>query len=48
MNQLPDGLMDGDVITRFDNDLVIRYLEKVTVLDVGFEVRFKAGISVRV
>ena len=47
-HQLPDGLMDGDVITRFDNDLVIRYLEKVTVLDVGFEVRFKAGISVRV
>lgn len=47
-HQPPDGLIDGDIITRFDNDLVIRYVDKVTVEDGGFEVRFKAGISVRV
>ena len=43
-----DGLILNGQITRFDNDLVIRYLENVTVLDDGFEVRFKAGITVKV
>ena len=45
---LPDGLILNGQITRFDNDLVIRYLENVTVLDDGFEVMFKAGITVKV
>ena len=45
---LPDGLILNGQITRFDNDLVIRYLENVTVLDDGFEVKFKAGITIKV
>ena len=45
---VPDGLILNGQITRFDNDLVIRYLENVTVLDDGFEVKFKAGITVKV
>ena len=46
---VPDGLILNGEITRFDNDLVIRYLDKVDVLDDGkFDVRFKAGISIRV
>ena len=46
---VPDGLILNGEITRFDNDLVIRYLDKVDVLDDGkFDVRFKAGVSIRV
>ncbi|MBO5569705.1 MAG: recombinase family protein [Clostridia bacterium] len=45
---IPDGLILNGQITRFDNDMVIRYLENVTVLDDGFEVNFKAGITVKV
>ena len=33
---------------RFNNDLVIRYLDKVVVKDDGYEVVFKAGVSVGV
>ena len=32
----------------FNNDLVIRYLDKVTVNDDGYEVVFKAGVKVEV
>ena len=32
----------------FDNDLVIRYLDKVVVKEDGYEVAFKAGVSVEV
>ena len=47
-HELPEGLILNGRITRFDNDLVIRYLENVTVLDDGLEVKFKAGITVKV
>ena len=47
-HSVPDGLILNGRITRFDNDLVIRYLENVTVLENGFEVKFKAGITVKV
>ena len=33
---------------RFNNDLVIRYLDKVVVKDDGYEVVFKAGVTVEV
>ena len=33
---------------RFNNDLVIRYLDKVIVKDDGYEVIFKAGVRVEV
>ena len=44
-----DDLIDqtGKVL-RYDSDMVQRYLESITVLDDGFEVAFKAGISVTV
>ena len=38
-----DGSMAG-----FDNDLVIRYLDKVVVREEGYDVVFKAGVTVEV
>ena len=32
----------------FNNDLVIRYLDRVVVKDDGYEVAFKAGVTVEV
>ena len=32
----------------FNNDLVIRYLDRVVVKDDGYEVVFKAGVTVEV
>ena len=43
-----EGVIVDGRVTRFDNDLVIRYIDKVTVLDNGLEVKFKAGITVKV
>ena len=45
---LPDGLILNGQITRFNNNMVIWYLDKVVVRDEGFEVRFKAGFTVKV
>ena len=38
-----NGRMDA-----FNNDLVIRYLDRVVVKDDGYEVAFKAGVTVEV
>ena len=38
---------DGKIMS-FSNDMIVRYLEKVVVEDWGYEVWFKAGVSVRV
>lgn len=35
-------------LQRFNNDLVIRYLDKVVVKEDGYEVAFKAGVTVEV
>ena len=35
-------------VKEFDDDMVARYLEEVIVNEEGYEVRFKAGISVEV
>ena len=40
-----DVIQDGKMI-RFDNDLIIRYIDKVIVEDNGCRVVFKAGIEV--
>ena len=45
---VPEGLILNGQITRFDNDMVIRYLDTATVTKNGFEVKFKAGITVNV
>ena len=36
---------DGEIVS-FDNGMVVRYLEKVTVLNNGYEVKLKAGLEI--
>ena len=46
---VPEGVLDENGrMEAFNNDLVIRYLDKVTVKDDGYEVVFKAGVTVEV
>ncbi len=46
--RIPTDVLDAHgKMVRFDNDLVVRYLDKVIVQDCGFEVLFKAGVKVR-
>ena len=40
-------ITDGAMM-RFDNDLVIRYLDSIVVEDNGYTVWFKAGVEVKV
>ena len=43
-----DEISQWGPVTEYDDDLVRRFVEKVTVLDNGLEVKFKAGISVKI
>lgn len=43
-----DGVIDDGVVTTFDNDMVIRYVDKVVIEQYGYAVHFKAGVSVKV
>ena len=46
---VPEGVLDENgQMERFNNDLVIRYLDRVVVQDGGYEVAFKAGVKVQV
>ena len=46
---VPEGVLDENGrMEAFNNDLVIRYLDKVVVKDDGYEVVFKAGVKVEV
>lgn len=46
---VPEGVMDENGrMEAFNNDLVIRYLDRVVVKDDGYEVIFKAGVTVEV
>ncbi|MBR0149221.1 MAG: zinc ribbon domain-containing protein, partial [Lachnospiraceae bacterium] len=46
---VPEGVLDENGrMERFNNDLVIRYLDRVVVYDDGYEVVFKAGVTVEV
>ena len=46
---VPEGVLDENGrMESFNNDLVIRYLDKVVVRDDGYEVAFKAGVTVEV
>ena len=46
---LDEGIVGDDgKIMAFSNDMVIRYLDTVTVLDEGYEVNFKCGLTVTV
>ena len=45
---VPEGVLDENgQMERFNNDLVIRYLDRVVVQDDGYEVAFKAGVKVQ-
>ena len=44
---VPEGVLDETGrMESFNNDLVIRYLDRVVVKDDGYEVIFKAGVTV--
>jgi len=46
---VPEGVLDENGrMEAFNNDLVIRYLDRVVVKDDGYEVAFKAGVTVEV
>ena len=46
---VPEGVLTEDgQMEAFNNDLVIRYLDRVVVKDDGYEVAFKAGVTVEV
>ena len=46
---VPEGVLTEDGrMESFNNDLVIRYLGRVVVKDDGYEVIFKAGVTVEV
>ena len=46
---VPEGVLDENGrMDAFNNNLVIRYLDKVVVKDAGYEVAFKAGVTVEV
>ena len=46
---VPEGVLDENGrMESFNNDLVIRYLDRVVVQDDGYEVVFKAGVKVEV
>ena len=46
---VPEGVLTEDgQMEALGNDLVIRYLDKVVVRDDGYEVAFKAGVTVEV
>ena len=46
---VPEGVLTEDGrMEAFNNDLVIRYLDRVVVKDDGYEVAFKAGVTVEV
>ena len=46
--EVPKGILENGRMVRFDNGLVIRYLDKVIVEDDGYRVLFKAGLEVEV
>ena len=46
---VPEGVLDENGrMEAFNNDLVIRYLDRVVVKEDGYEVAFKAGVTVEV
>ena len=46
---VPEGVLDENGrMEAFNNDLVIRYLDRVVVKDDGYEVAFKAGVTVEI
>ena len=42
----PDTVISDGRVIGYDNEMVIRYLDRVIVNDLDYEVRFKGGVSV--
>ena len=42
----PDTVVSDGMVIGYDNEMAIRYLDRVVVNDDGYEVRFKGGVSV--
>ena len=44
----PEGVIEEGMVRGYDNEMVIRYLDRVIVNDLDYEVRLKGGITVTV
>ncbi len=44
----PEGVIEEGMVRGYDNEMVIRYLDRVVVNDLDYEVRLKGGITVTV
>jgi len=46
--QYPEGVIEDGKVVGYDNEMAIRYLDRVVVNDQDYEVRFKGGVTVTV
>ena len=44
----PEGVIEEGMVRGYDNEMVIRYLDRVIVNDLDYEVRLKGGVSVTI
>ena len=44
----PEGVIEDGKVVGYDNEMAIRYLDRVVVNDQDYEVRFKGGVTVTV
>ena len=44
----PESVIEEGMVRGYDNEMVIRYLDRVIVNDDSYEVRLKGGVSVTV
>ena len=44
----PEGVIEDGRVIGYENEMAIRYLDRVVVNDDTYEVRFKGGITVTV
>ena len=46
--QYPEGVIEDGKVVGYDNEMAIRYLDRVVVNDDTYEVRFKGGVTITV
>lgn len=44
----PEGVIEEGMVRGYDNEMAIRYLDRVVVLDDAYEVRLKGGVTITV
>ena len=42
----PEGVIVDGRVVGYDNDMVIRYVDRVVVHDQNYEVKFKGGVTI--